>query len=767
MAIPKKPLAVSSAKKKLPVELDWGPGIPKDRLRYINADEEALIKRFRTSKSARDYAGIPAYADDSASSKGVERSGTTTGKTTGSTSSSSSSSRSSSGGLGQGGQSRGPSGAGQGPNSPSSSASSASTGSKSAASSPSAGSNSFSAASPAGSKAPNAAAQAASNAFRSSQTNASATVGGSKAPNMAAAYASQKLNATSSALKAGQQPQSIQGLINSQAAQPNSPNAAGAYASGLLNARNAPRSASGAEGVVQRDWFNGQLGGLYNDPAINKALPSALREGMWNQRISDATRVAQGLQPVGYFGERTLAPWDDAGFRTREQAAANAKRGTGIKASFHNYGLAADIVTPGMPAYLAKGYKSWEDKFARANQDLAGQIPDNYGIKWGGDFKKSDPAHFQVGAGSRSDAIKTYGSTVVAEGIRPDGVVGPTAAYGRDIPTSSVGSVGLAAAVTPEKSSLQKALDAWDVPGMSAIPEPNGILRQYNYPQAPHVGPAFPDSGIASSPLAPPRGVPAATQVAGMQQPAPQTVIGDPRVGMPVGSYPASSPTQAPTNPFGALNPVAAGRLTRLGTQLAVDDAMSASTPPVPNMRPPSQNMLAAQTPPSALPGFSPQAAPGDSVPEDGPSPVYSDNPMQGPSNPVQESPAVEDPGVTKQRQTKYASRGATIGSVIAGPLGAVIGGTLGWQMGKTPPGQRRAIASNPQALQANVQSINTMVEERGGKGNPQMRVTDAGLKDVLENPAKVAQNPQSYTTLEQMLASLALGVDPETGQPI
>jgi hypothetical protein len=126
-----------------------------------------------------------------------------------------------------------------------------------------------------------------------------------------------------------------------------------------------------------------------------------------------------------------------------------------------------------------------------------------------------------------------------------------------------------------------------------------------------------------------------------------------------------------------------------------------------------------------------------------------------------------ENPQITKDRQKKYASRGAAIGGVIAGPIGTVIGGTLGWQMGKTPPRQRQAIASNPQALNANVQSINTMVEERGGKGNPQMRVTDRGLKDVLENPAKVSQNPEAYTTLEQMLAALAQGIDPETGKPI
>jgi hypothetical protein len=126
-----------------------------------------------------------------------------------------------------------------------------------------------------------------------------------------------------------------------------------------------------------------------------------------------------------------------------------------------------------------------------------------------------------------------------------------------------------------------------------------------------------------------------------------------------------------------------------------------------------------------------------------------------------------ENPQIKRDRQIKYASRGSTIGGIIAGPLGTVVGATLGWQMGKTPPRQRQAIASNPQALRANVQSINTMVEERGGKGNPQMQVTDAGLRDVLTDPSKVQSNPAQYTTLEQMLAALAQGIDPETGKPV
>lgn len=71
--IPKKPVKVSKKKKTLPTEIDWGNGIPKDRLRYINAHEEALIKKNRKSKAKRSHKGVRAYADDSASSNGTER----------------------------------------------------------------------------------------------------------------------------------------------------------------------------------------------------------------------------------------------------------------------------------------------------------------------------------------------------------------------------------------------------------------------------------------------------------------------------------------------------------------------------------------------------------------------------------------------------------------------------------------------------------------------------------------------------------------------
>jgi len=141
----------------------------------------------------------------------------------------------------------------------------------------------------------------------------------------------------------------------------------------------------------------------------------------------------------------------------------------------------------------------------------------------------------------------------------------------------------------------------------------------------------------------------------------------------------------------------------------------------------------------------------------------YSDNPIQGPSNPSQEP---EDPRAVKERQSKYAQNGAMIGGIVAGPIGAVIGGLLGNQMAKTKPGQRQQIANNPAALNANVNSINRMMEERGVAGS-NMRVTNRGFQQVLTNPEAVLNAPENYTTLEEMLAALAAGVDPSTGKPI
>ena len=796
MAIPKRPLAVSKAKKTLPLTIDWGKGIPKDRLRYINAREEGLIKASRSTTAERSHAGVTSYADDSASSKGVERGPSPSRGADGP------------GGVGrgpatgQGGQSRGPSaGAGQGPNSPSSSSSSASStsggGSKSS-------SSSTPASSPAStSKAPNAAAQAASGRYGSkvSTNAAAASVSTSKAPNAAAAAASDRLKAMDKATAASKA-QSIQSRINAQGPVSYSGQFDNGYyhsftdnlpgqanpnqfdktigRTNMVNANHVPmdqfskgynpnKLTDGAQKIHQAivdnsfrtgtpvDFFSGAR--PFNPSSPTKNHPSAQAIDI---RIMDPV---SGL-PVGYdkIGERAYNPIGSVNprvGRSLDKAVANQDALEGPYRDFATGVVNSFMTNPGV--YGGFNNQRWGGSFG----------PDS----WKTDVSAKDYMHFDEGK--------------VMSNVSSDQAALRNEAMNYN-PPSLGGSVGLAAAVTPQPTPLQKAMDSWNPPRPTAIPTPNGqtvastVPQQQNFQPTPHFGPPMPPSGITSAPLGPPP-----------QQQAPMPNARPPSQNMqaPPGwaqQAQGNPPTMSPNNPFGALGPVGNARQQSLAARIGVDDALSANpTTPVPNARPLSQNMMQPPTGPTAstaLPGFtpaglpgnfrgtagqaynysspstySPQAGPGDQVAGDTPQ-ISSDNPMQGPSNPMQEG---ENPQIKRDRQLKYASRGATVGGLIAGHVGTVVGATLGWQMGKTPPRQRQAIASNPQALRANVQSINQMVEERGGKGNPQMQVTDAGLRDVLTNPSKVQNNPAQYTTLEQMLAALAQGVDPETGKPV
>lgn len=875
-SIPAKPLAVSRAKKKLPVELDWGPGIPKDRLTYINAKEEALVKRFRKTKAARDYAGVRAYpdpGDTAAGEKGLG--GTTTGKTTDKGTGNAS--------TGQGGQNNtrtsGPSGAGQGPNSSASTSKSPTSGSTSTSST----SSSTSTAS-GGSKAPNAAAQAASDKLNSktssstpAKTNAAATAETSKAPNKAAAYASQKLNASQGIQKASSQPQSIQGMINSGTstqwggADPRSKNAAYPSRGDTPGSKpedkyNVPNWGSDIGAVMRREAQDIGVPNAYVDNSARRFHDWSINKlsdfyGRTPQQISEMARTTYGEAanqgPLGMaavsnvmenrlnygkayngFGrgdvEKMLSKFDANGYDY------GVRRGVpqGGNAAYQN----ATVGTSGMTGGLL-GMADALDKYSNFSMTAPAAV--------------QNATHYY----NPRDASPSWGQGFTAYGNHvfgnPD--PGPTADRIASLREGAgLGTVGLAAAA-PNRPSEPSA------PPMQAIPEPTSI-GMMGAPKAPAVTPKLPV---------------------------------DPRLSMPVGGYPAAQEIGSPPGyfsqfamtpqdmetlkkqamkdfSFGQLMemrknmdalPGFMGPITKDQQRVAQMEAQPPQAPqspqapqtpqvsaPIPNMRPASQNMqtppgwgqerlgapetytdtttqrdpqAAMGTPnyapqpsaplPASIPGFNPPGLvsnfrgtagqaytgnlpgfgyspladgrpPADSSgyppsgwgpsttpsnpdtyqPQAGPGDqVAGDNPMQGPSNPMQEGPAVEDPAVKSERQKKYASRGATIGSIIAGPIGAIVGGTLGWQMGKTTPGQRMAIAGSPQALNANVQSINQLAEERGGKGNPQMRVTDKGLKDVLQDPVKVTSNPKEYTTLEQMLAALAQGIDPETGKPI
>lgn len=101
--IPKKPVAVKG-KKTVPAALDWGKGIPEDKLAYLNDEEMALLQAHRMFKGKRSYKGVPAFPDpkDTAAGEAGVTSGTTSSTTMGG-----GGSDSGNGGLGQGGQGSG------------------------------------------------------------------------------------------------------------------------------------------------------------------------------------------------------------------------------------------------------------------------------------------------------------------------------------------------------------------------------------------------------------------------------------------------------------------------------------------------------------------------------------------------------------------------------------------------------------------------------------------------------------------------------------
>jgi hypothetical protein len=546
---------------------------------------------------------------------------------------------------------------------------------------------------------------------------------------MAASYASQKLNATAGALKAGQQPQSIQGLINSGSTAPNAA-AQNAYDRQRMAAMSqrydpvvkgaAPNPKGAMPGAAPGDYVRTALG--YN---VNR---------MDNLGVTDANRIVDGFNNLKQFKDVSYDPdgvqkikdglgYTPVGIRTNNPGnILNSKWQSEVP------GYAGPVKSPNGLTYASYTDPRWGlaaqnellGRYYDGGRTTINEVVDRYAPvdeNNSAAANRSYKDHLSASTGwdpnqalsrEQVQSLGPYKTSFENGGALFAG--GPFG--GTPSPTSL--------ASTP-KSPLQSAMDSWNPPQSSAIPAPTSTGMLPNTARDP-----------------------AAARMAGLQQAPSQNMQQPtaPPAGLP-GFTPQSgfAPQGLPSNFRGTAGVASTGNVPGWGYSPSADySAPSAGT------------SLASSTPES----YSPQAGPGDEV--------YSENPMQGSQNPMQEG---ENPQVKRDRQQKYASRGATIGGIVAGPLGTVVGGTLGWQMGKTPPRQRQAIASNPQALTANVKSINDMVEERGGKGNPQMQVTEAGFRDVLTNPAKVTKEPEKYTTLEQMLAALAQGVDPETGKPI
>lgn len=788
MTIPKRPLAVSKAKKTLPLEIDWGKGIPKDRLRYINAKEEALIKLHRNTKAERSHMGVKAYVTDDthygpdAGSKGGANAGGANSP--------------GNAGVGQGGQGGASSGGG--------STASSTAGSSSTSSS----STSSTASKPASSAAPQASTTSTSHASTTngstSRTTVSpsapqASVSISKTPNYAAQVASDRLKA---ATQSSSKPSSsIQGMINSQASGQYAPNGSYYGPKGGTSLNEAARTAASRSAQTAGN-------GSYYGPKGTTSLNS-------DARLAAARSVGFNPDPV----QRTPGDAEAMGRmmmaesgQIRNQYGKIATPGLlGVGEVIRNR-MMSDRYGDTVPEVISQRsqFSPWGDgSYARtpanatatriAESILSGESPPTVGtsLNYGNlDTINNKPGYSSARSKAAFNAMTPEAHIADARNPKTFSHTFGTIDGPSDVAFNSggVGSVGLAAATSTGKPSQAAKPSYRDVAG-PPTPAPTGI-------------PA-PDS-IGMMPGQ--QRDPAAARMAGLQQSfaSPQAAPSQPQAapspddmtGSPPGYFSqfAMTPEDMDGLKKQAMKDFSFGELMQMQkNQSALPGFMAPITNDVQRManqppQPQAPQQMAAQAPmaptpgpnrvlgpPGSLPGFSPPPAgpnhsmgapapvgPSTYSPEAGPGDQITDeNPIQGPSNPMQEGPAVEDPGVVKERQKTYAQRGATIGSIVAGPLGAVIGGTLGYQMGKTNPAQRQAIASNPMALSANAQSINQMVEERGGKGNPDMQVRPEALRDVLTNPQAVASNPQKYTTLEQMLAALAMGKDPETGKPV
>lgn len=93
------------------------------------------------------------------------------------------------------------------------------------------------------------------------------------------------------------------------------------------------------------------------------------------------TRIARLLNRMR---RRGFTPCMRSGFRTRKEAARNARKGTGIADSMHCYGVAADIIC---------GERGWRHpEFFQA----LGEEAEALGLVWGGDWRRRDYPHVQA-----------------------------------------------------------------------------------------------------------------------------------------------------------------------------------------------------------------------------------------------------------------------------------------------------------------------------------------------------------------------------------
>lgn len=161
----------------------------------------------------------------------------------------------------------------------------------------------------------------------------------------------------------------------------------------------------------------------------------------------------------------------------------------------------------------------------------------------------------------------------------PISVTGPRAGTTPSVPSGQPG-LDTQLAISQLQDNVQRAQQG-TLLGQYAAPQPKIADRVPQAPAAP-AGPSMPDPRLAARQEQFERIKMGRGQVASVPQSLPNDPATPPpqAIPSPIGMKMVGNPTLSPTNPFGAYNPVAAGRLATLQTRIGVDDALSGPVPP-------------------------------------------------------------------------------------------------------------------------------------------------------------------------------------------
>ena len=501
-----------------------------------------------------------------------------------------------------------------------------------------------------------------------SKTNASVSI--SKAPNAAAAAALAKLNAQKTSPPPSQTP-SIQKMINTQ--------------SGTVTGWGGPALPKPAAAIPSQ--FNNQMLNYNSDRITRNNItdPAQKMDSLHNlTKFSEVGYNADGVKAIkdrlGYtpVGIRTNNPGNllDSGWqRSMPGYTGPVRSSNGLTyASYSDprYGLVAQNELLG--------------RYHDAGRNTIRSVVDRYAPVDQNNSAAANAAYKQHLANATGFGLDQELSREQVQALGPYKTTfengGRVFAGGPFGGTASAPHAQMAAARPSLASNgLTAALQNWNVPPPSRIPAPvsQGMLPPTQAsgsqpPQAPsqpfmagdprvnRPPGSFPSAPITGAPVVstplPPIRSPQGPQMPPGGLSRPPMVAGDPRVGMPLGGFPA-----APGMPPGKMitdrlpqdpNFVQGSGPKQITDRVPQDprfagnriDPATGSVLPPPSGFPNDPRVGLAQG------GFPPASSP--------PSQVYSDSPIQGPSNPMQEGRQVEDPKVQRDRQMTYAERGAS-----------------------------------------------------------------------------------------------------------